>query len=147
MVAGCGSGVVVAERKLIDDEAGSSAPPGSGMDAGLNDGQVPEVVVLCGTARCSNRKATFASIEVDGLACCADPKRSACGIVEFASSCVPLHQEGRIDTTCPGLQNTGIGSLQGCCQPGGTCGVFDDSELGLGCTQIPFLPPFANCIY
>jgi hypothetical protein len=128
LLGGCGSDIVIAEQQQA-----------SAADAG-----VPEVIVLCGTARCTDRTVVISGATAKLSGCCADLGRSACGLFEV--TCVELGQGGKLDPVCTSLQGTPLGNLAGCCRPDGSCGVLEDA-IGFGCTQVPFLSQPNSCTY
>ena len=139
---GCGSPVTVAEQKAKVD-ASDASDAGGANDADSSDG------VPCGDVICSSRPSGIPGVALSG--CCADFKRSKCGVSEFpvTLSCVELGVLGKIDTSCSsGPTISGIGPLPGCCRENDTCGVME-STIGLGCTSLPGLPLVAtqNCVY
>ena len=141
-VVGCGNSLVVAEQqKKLDASDGGERE---------QDGGEREQGVICGQAICKGKTVTIQGTDIPGFACCSDPVNSVCGLVELAVTCLPLNQPGRLveAMTCPPA-NTPIGTLQGCCRPDNTCGVYD-SVIGFGCAQIPFLAPLVpvtKCMY
>ncbi len=138
-LAACGSDVVVAEQARQSDASGSS-------DAGEVDADFVDIM-LCGTSKCTGRSVVIPGVgKVSGLPCCHhDPQGFVCGLVEV-TECVPLNQEGRIESSCPSIPNTALGTLDGCCRPDNTCGVLANA-VDLGCTQVPFLSQFVSCAY
>jgi hypothetical protein len=58
----------------------------------------------------------------------------------LTGKCVSLGQPGRVDTSCPDINDPGLPypsgiAMQGCCRADNTCGYMDDSWLGLGCVK------------
>jgi hypothetical protein len=140
-LSGCGSDVTIADQPRPTEAIHES-------DAGVADaGEFPNVR-LCGNARCVDFDVELSGMEIPTFACCSDPKRSACGASIFGE-CVELQYPGHPDSNCPPLPGTiiGVPTLQGCCQPGGTCGVIDP-KYGFGCAQIPYISQLApSCSY
>jgi hypothetical protein len=140
---GCGSHVVLAEAKHEDaSRAGDGGEP-RGNDV---DGGDATHITLCGKSRCKDLSVVIpGSGTVTGYACCVDPARSTCGVVEV-TECVELNYPGHVDPTC----HSPLSSLDfpGCCRPDGTCGVLD-TQYGLGCAQLPFVPSSlaGTCVY
>ena len=149
-LSGCGNSLVVAEQsKELDATDGglhrdAAPPPDARADA------IPPVVTLCGNARCENRVADVGGTEIVGYACCVDPVLSICGLVEpgfaFASTCRELDQPGKLDQTCDLPLGDPLGTHPGCCKPNNSCGVFE-SDLGLGCTEVPIWTVIKGCKY
>ena len=132
MLAGCGSDVVVADQGRHSDAAhASDAGDAPNADAGDTSS-----IRLCGTARCSDFSVSVAGQTIQLFACCADERRSACGIVE-GLQCAELSQ-GRVNADCTSLPSqvtSSIGEdLPGCCRPDNTCGLYD-TKYGFGCVQ------------
>jgi len=106
---------------------------------------------MCGSARCTNHPTVIAGVPLNGYACCYNAERSACGVIEL-DNCIPLDQPGHPDPTCQPVMSPQLGNLPGCCSPGppgsttGLCGSFE-SNIGIGCIQIPLLTPQMNCTY
>jgi hypothetical protein len=141
-LSGCGSDVLVAEQ------AGRSNASHE-TDAGDLDADLPNVR-LCGRARCVDFDIELSGMQVPTIACCSDPERSACGaVIPGLSKCVELEHLGHPDLNCPSFPGTiiGVGTLQGCCEPEGTCGVVDP-KYGFGCAQLPYISQLAPaCMY
>lgn len=137
-LAGCGSDVVVAEQGRHGDASHTA-------DAGdvLGDAGNASSVRLCGTARCEDFSLPLPGQTIQLFACCADARRSACGIVE-GTQCAELHYPGNLDMSCTSIPpevTSGLGEdLPGCCRKDNTCG-FLDTKYGFGCAQIQ-IPPF-----
>ncbi|HEX3594230.1 MAG TPA: hypothetical protein VHU80_03985 [Polyangiaceae bacterium] len=136
---GCGSSVVVAEQKAASktEDAGAIEGEGDASHVGF---------YVCGKSRCTDRQVDVAGGTFIGSACCRDFDRSACGLV-LGPVCLELNQPGNPDDSCPGVPNTPIGDLPGCCRPGGKCGLLD-TTVGFGCTDT-FLPTVlsGDCVY
>jgi hypothetical protein len=96
----------------------------------------PPGSVQCGPDQC---------LEVDTVpgrltACC--PDEGGCGLDVSAlglppQPCLPKHQPGALDATCPTSVFKGMVNFPGCCRPNGACGAFADQaaiyQLDLGC--------------
>ncbi|HVW29663.1 MAG TPA: hypothetical protein VHC69_30075 [Polyangiaceae bacterium] len=136
---GCGSDVIVAEQGRRSD-ASNAADAG---DVFIDDAGDTSSFRLCGTARCTDFSLPLSGQTIQLFACCADARRSACGIVE-GTQCAELHYPGHLDMNCtsiPPQVTNGLGEeLPGCCRKDNTCG-FLDTEYGFGCAQIQ-IPPF-----
>jgi hypothetical protein len=137
-MAGCGSNVIVAEQTQHNQVA---------ADGGEQEPADSTHVTLCGAARCKDLSVDINGTgTVTGYACCVDPARSACGVVEV-TQCVELNYPGHVNAACPSLPLSGS-DAPGCCRPDGTCGVLD-TQYGLGCAQLPFVPSSlaGTCVY
>jgi hypothetical protein len=145
-LSGCTDSLLVAEQsKELDSSDGGShqdaaPPPVDTPDA------VPPVVTICGNALCENRVANVAGTVIVGYACCVNPHLSICGLVQFGSTCRELDQPGKLDPTCDLPLGDPLGTHPGCCRPDKTCGVFE-SDLGLGCTEVPVWTAIKGCKY
>lgn len=137
---GCGTSLPVAQQKKELDTNDGGLPQDAGGPAIVDPDALPEVVTVCGNARCMNRVATIPGAgEVVGFACCVNPRLSQCGIVGLVT-CLEMDQEGRLDPSC----DMPLSSLPGCCRPEGKCGVMQ-SDLGIGCAAIPVWSEFTTC--
>src|ERR1700759_1739506 len=102
LLTACGEHITVAERDVPD--AGIAADAGTNTHTAIEGGTDPGVtdaaqgVFLCGTSRCINHPTVVAGVTLNGLACCFDAKRSACGAVEL-DQCIELNQPGKLDPT------------------------------------------------
>jgi hypothetical protein len=142
LIVGCGSHVVVAEQ---DDASLTVLDAGGSERPGKDSGDATHIT-LCGEARCKDLSVVISGMgTVTGYACCADPSQSKCGVVEV-TQCVQLNYPGHVDPSC-GSPFNGT-DFPGCCRPDGTCGVLD-TQYGLGCAQLPFVPPslMGTCVY
>jgi hypothetical protein len=125
----------------------------NGVDAGAD---TDEGVFMCGHSRCTNHPLMSSGVQfLNGYACCADAPHSICGAVIPAfvltpplqlDSCIPLNQPGRQDNSCPPVTLPVLGTLPGCCRPGGSCGSYE-STIGIGCILIPTQATVASCTY
>jgi hypothetical protein len=132
---GCGSHVLVAEER----------PDAGDRVADADAARAERGVFTCGTTRCTDHPTVVAGVTLNGYACCHNAKRSACGVIEL-DTCVPLDQPGHPDPSCQPVTSTLFGVLPGCCTPTGSCGSFE-SNIGIGCIQIPLVTPPMNCTY
>lgn len=142
LLAGCGSHVVVAEQ------ADARAAVTTESDADVGEAAFDQGILTCGHVRCTNHPAMIAGgVALNGLACCFDAKRSACGVAEL-DNCFPLNMPGHRDESCQPALNTVLGDLPGCCTPSNTCGSLE-TTIGIGCVQIPLVTPLpiGRCNY
>jgi len=144
LLAGCGTSLVVAEQKKgLEPNDGGSPPDAEPPSIDAPDA-LPEVVTICGNARCTNRTANIAGAEIFGFACCVNPQLSQCGIVAFGTLCLEVDKVGKLDSNCSMPQASPLGPLPGCCRPEGKCGVF---EPNLGCFALPLWTDLTACKY
>ncbi|HEY2410144.1 MAG TPA: hypothetical protein VGI10_29270 [Polyangiaceae bacterium] len=120
--------------------AGSAGSAGnqSGGSSGTS-GSGGSVDVTCGSMQCLHRGVSTLTFP----ACCPTGTTDTCGLdssllaqygPSFADPCLPLHEPGVLDTTCPDRTvNAGISiTFPGCCRAAtGTCGYNLDSVMGL----------------
>jgi hypothetical protein len=131
--------------------AGSAGSSGSSSGSAGTGGMVD---VTCGNTQCVHAGVS----SVTFAACCPTGTSDTCGLdssllamygPSFPDPCLPLHQPGVLDTSCPDRQTMVSGfnlTFPGCCRADtGTCGYNLDSAgglvtLGLGCVDsTPFL--------
>lgn len=117
----------------VSPAAGSSATAPSGISM---------VSVDCGPAVCSGIKVG----STGAMPCCVSEATGQCGGM-MGTSCVP---NPATDPECPKISSP-LGTLNGCCMAGGTCGV-DASPVGRGCQPYSTLslpgamaPPLTTC--
>jgi hypothetical protein len=147
VLPGCGTSLTVAQQKKELGTSDGGLPQDAGGPAIVLPDAVPEVVTICGHARCANRVATIPGADVEGFACCFNPGLSQCGIVSgLGSTCLETDHEGKLDPSCDMSPSSPLSSLPGCCRPDGKCGVFAPN-LGLGCAAIPGWTELTNCVY
>jgi hypothetical protein len=158
LLFGCGDHVVVAEqldagapKKKTESDANAHV---SGVDADAYE----EGVLMCGHSRCTNHPLMSGGVQLlNGYACCADAAHSTCGVVipipilgltpsVQLDNCIPLNQPGHPEDSCAPVTIQGLGTLRGCCRPGGSCGSYE-STIGIGCIFIPINGPAASCTY
>lgn len=111
-------------------EGGSRAPVRFLGDSNLP----PEQPLRCGDARCLDPENGAALGE---LGCCLPS--SACGFQSRVLSplCLPPHEPGNVDLTCPSDALADGTTIQGCCTPAGRCGLYDRfGELGCVPTEL-----------
>jgi hypothetical protein len=138
VLSACGSHVVVAEQT-------DASVPVTDADAQSVQDDADQGVFTCGRKRCTNHPTVIAGLTLNGYACCYDARRSACGAIEL-DNCIELDQPGRPESSCPMVTYPPLGVLPGCCTPDGTCGSLE-TNVGVGCVQIPVLTPFGVCKY
>jgi hypothetical protein len=141
VLSSCGKDVTVAD----EPDANVKERGVTRTDARPDEEDAGESNFMCGHSRCTNHPTTIAGATLNGYACCSDPERSACGVVEL-DTCVELNQPGHIDPTCQPVTSSLLGVLPGCCTPLGTCGSFE-SNVGVGCIQIPLVTPPGTCTH